>query len=64
MLRLRNISLPPDKDDQKSILRLCARELGVPVSRIQTMHIHRRSIDARKKERIRLIYTLDVELIR
>ena len=62
MLRLRNLSLPPDKDDRRSLLRVCSRELSVPESRIQALHIRRRSIDARKKDHIRLIYTVDVEL--
>lgn len=62
MLRLRNLSLPPDRDDKKSLRNLCARELGISGSRILEVHIRRRSIDARKKDRIRLIYTVDVEL--
>lgn len=62
MLRLRNLSLSPDKDDRKALLHKCACELGVQDSRIQALHIRRRSIDARKKEHVRLIYTVDVEL--
>ena len=62
MLRLRNLSLPPDKDDRKSLLRLCAKELGVSESRIRDIHIRKRSIDARKKDRVRLIYTVDAAL--
>ncbi len=63
MLRLRNLSLPPDRDDKKALYRLCAGELGVSGSRIRAVHIRRRSIDARKKDRIHLIYTVDVELL-
>ena len=62
MLRLRNISLPPEKDGRERLIRSCARELGVPISDIAEMHICRRSIDARKKNSVRLVYTLDVEL--
>ena len=62
MLRLRNLCLSPDRDDRRSLLRLCAKELGVFESRIGELQIRRRSIDARKKERIRLIYTVDVAL--
>ena len=62
MLRLRNLSLSPDIDDRKTLRHLCARELGIPGSRILEMHIRRRSIDARKKDRVRLIYTVDVDL--
>ena len=60
MLRLRNLSLPPDRDDKKALYRLCAGELGVSGSRIRAVHIRRRSIDARKKDRIHLIYTVVV----
>ncbi len=63
MLRLRNLSLTPDQDDRKTLLRLCARELGVSGSRIREVFIRRRSIDARKKDRIHLVYTVDVELL-
>ena len=62
MLRLRNISLPPEKDGREQLLRSCARELGIPVSDLAGIQIIRRSIDARKKNAVRLIYTLDVEL--
>ena len=61
-MRLRNLCLSPDRDDRRSLLRLCAKELGVFESRIGELQIRRRSIDARKKERIRLIYTVDVAL--
>ncbi len=64
MLRLRNLSLHPDRDDHRALVKACARELGISDLRIRSVHIRRRSIDARKKERVRLVYTVDVELFR
>ena len=64
MLRLRDISVPPEQDGARTLLRICARKLDVPESRIRALSICRRSIDARKKDRIRLVYTVDLELNR
>ena len=62
MLRLRNILIPPEKDNRNTLRRVAAEKLAVPMSRITDLRILRRSIDARKKQAVRLVYTLDVSL--
>ncbi len=62
MLRLRNITLPPERDGSKELMRIAAARLSVPVSRIEALHILHRSIDARKKQSVQLVYTVDVSL--
>ena len=60
MLRIRNISLSPDEDRQELLRREAARRLGIPVSDVLEWKIVRRSIDARTKDALRILYTLDV----
>lgn len=63
MLRLRNLSVPPDKDGREYLIEISAKALSVPPSSISGIRIIRRSIDARKKNAVRLIYTLDLQLL-
>jgi uncharacterized FAD-dependent dehydrogenase len=61
-LRITQITLPLDHsfDD----LRLAAAShLGINADRIETIHVRRQSIDARKKHAVVFVYTLDVELV-
>ena len=62
MLRLRNLSLLPENDGRKGLIRAAAKELGVSTDRIRELRILHRSIDARRKPAIRIIYTVDVVL--
>ena len=61
MIRLRDISLPPEHDANQ--LRYeAAKNLKIPGSKIRELTIVRRSVDARKKPEIRIIYTVDVRV--
>ena len=61
MIRLRDISLPPEHDANQ--LRYeAAKLLKLPGSKIRELTIVRRSVDARKKPEIRVIYTVDVRV--
>ena len=60
MLRIRNISLTPDGDGMKNLKRAAATRLGIAAGDIAELNIVRRSIDARKKDRVQLLYTVDV----
>ncbi len=61
MIRLRDISLPPEHDANQ--LRYeAAKILKIPGSKIRELTIVRRSVDARKKPEIRIIYTVDVRV--
>ena len=60
MLRLRDISLQPRKDSPEALKRAAAKVLGIGAGDIRELKVLRRSIDARKKQDVRLIYTVDI----
>ena len=61
MRRVPNLILPPD-GDEKSLPFLAAEALGVPPEEIESFRILRKSLDARRKNAIRWIYTAGVRL--
>ena len=61
MIRIRDISLAPEHE-AGALLYEAAKALGVSASEIQKLTIVRRSIDARKKREVKVIYTVDAAL--
>ncbi len=61
MLRVGNLSLPPD-GDMELLRRRTARALGVRPGALEELTIVRQSIDARKKNDIRYIYTVELSM--
>ncbi len=61
MIRILNIMLEPGQDEQ-ALTREAARILKISPSRIQKLVIQHRSVDARKKPEIRVVYTVDVSV--
>ena len=59
MIRLRDISLPPEHNAHQLSFE-AAQMLHISTSKIRQLRIVRRSIDARKKPNVRIIYTIDV----
>ena len=59
MIRLRDITLPPEHNAHQLQFE-AARLLRVPNSKIRKLSIVRRSVDARKKPDVKIIYTVDV----
>ena len=59
MIRIREISLPPEHSVHQLPYE-AARLLKISNSKVRRLNIVRRSIDARKKPEIRVIYTVDV----
>ena len=59
MIRLRDISLPPEHNAHQLQFE-AAQMLRISASRIRGFRIVRRSVDARKKPMVRIIYTIDV----
>jgi len=59
MIRIRDISLPPEHNPHQLGYE-AAQLLGLSASKIRQVKIVRRSIDARKKPDVRIIYTIDV----
>ena len=59
MIRIRDISLPPEHNPHQLGYE-AAQMLGLSPSKIRQVKIVRRSVDARKKPDVRIIYTIDV----
>lgn len=59
MIRIRDISLTPTQD-MGDLLEQAAKILRVKTLEIGTLKVQKKSIDARKKPEIRVIYTIDV----
>ncbi|MBQ3192025.1 MAG: FAD-dependent oxidoreductase [Oscillospiraceae bacterium] len=59
MIRLRDIPLPPEHNAHQLQFE-AAQMLHISNSKIRQLRIVRRSVDARKKPDIRIIYTIDV----
>ena len=62
MLRIRNIILSPEEDKPDRLRKRAAAALGLSAAEIQELRIVRRSIDARKRDKVRLLYTVDVSV--
>ena len=61
MIRIRDISLPPSHTVSQLPYQ-AARLLKLDSSAVKKVHIVRKSIDARKKPDVKVIYTIDVEV--
>ncbi len=61
MIRIHDISITLN-ESESDLPKKCAGVLGVSAEVILSLHIRKKSLDARKKNDIRFIYTLDVEL--
>ena len=59
MLTIRDLTLPAAQD-ASALWALAARALKVPASELSALVIRKKSLDARKKDDIRYIYTVDV----
>ncbi len=61
MIRIREISLPPEHNVAQLSFE-AAQALRISVSKIRKLTIVRRSVDARKKPDVRIVYTVDVSV--
>ena len=61
MIRLKDIALPPEHSAHQLQFE-AARMLRISNSKIRSVKIVRRSIDARKKPEVKIIYTVDVQV--
>ena len=59
MIRIREIAMPPEHSVHQLPYE-AARLLKIPNSRVRSMRIVRRSVDARKKPDVKIVYTVDV----
>lgn len=61
MLRIRDIAMNPEQD-VTALLFEASRILRVSASEVRSLRLVRRSVDARKKPDVKLVYTVDVAL--
>lgn len=61
MIRIQEIKLPLE-DDEQMLSALAARALRIPQTAIHSLSIFRKSLDCRKKNDIKFIYALEVEI--
>ena len=61
MLRLSELRLPLDHTDE-DLNRALLRQLRIPPDHLLEQHLVKRSVDARRRDRIQLIYSLDVRV--
>lgn len=61
MLRITGLKLSLDEDSEK-LLPMVVRKLGVKLTDIIEWHIFKQSIDARKKNNIYFVYTIDLKI--
>ncbi len=61
MLRVSNLNLPLSAGDEE-LMQLVLRRLRIPASRLRTMTMYRKSIDARDKGDVHFVVTMDVEV--
>ena len=59
MIRIRDLSLPPD-GDMARLVQAAARQLRISPNEIKQLDLKKKSVDARKKNDVRIIYTVDV----
>ena len=60
MIRIQNLSFAPGTDSRDALTAAAAGALRLSPTQITALRIHRRSIDARKKQDVRVVYTVDV----
>jgi uncharacterized FAD-dependent dehydrogenase len=59
MIRLRDLSVTPGAGET-ALRQQAAKLLGIPARDILELYIRKKSVDARKKRDVRLVYTVDV----
>ena len=59
MIRIRDIMLPPEHNEHQLTYE-AARALKISPSKVRRLRLVRRSVDARKKPDVKLVYTVDV----
>ena len=61
MIRIREIAMPPEHNPAQLSFE-AARLLKIPNSKVRQLKLVRRSIDARKKPDVKIVYTVDVKI--
>lgn len=57
-MQISNINLSPTRDNLRELRRAVSRKSGIPESSLPELRITRRSIDARRRDRVSIIYSV------
>lgn len=60
MIRIQNLTFTPGADSRAALLCAAAKALRLAPDKITELRVHRRSVDARKKQDVRVVCTVDV----
>ena len=58
--RTHDLTFTPGADSRAALLCAAAKAVRLAPDKITELRIHRRSVDARKKQDVRVVYTVDV----
>lgn len=64
MIRIQNLTFTPGADSRAALLCAAAKALRLAPDKITELRVHRRSVDARKKQDVRVVCTVDVTVDR
>ncbi|MBQ9993254.1 MAG: FAD-dependent oxidoreductase, partial [Clostridia bacterium] len=59
MTTLNNIKISPHRDGEAELRRIAAAKMGIPRDKLGEIRITKRSIDARRKDAVSIIYSLE-----
>ena len=62
MLRIRQIKVPIDKDNEKFLLTAISKILKVNIKDLSNLTIVKKSLDARKKDNVHYVYEIDIKV--
>ena len=60
MIRIHDLTLLPGEDESR-LRALAAKRLRIPEADVLRLELRKKSVDARKKNEIRVVYTVDAE---
>lgn len=63
MLRIRQIKVPIDKDNEKFLLTAISKILKVNIKDLSNLTIVKKSLDARKKDNVHYVYEIDIKVL-
>ena len=61
MIRIRDLTLAPGEDPSR-LRSLAAKALHIRTDQIQELIVRKRSVDARHKNAVRIVYTVDLRV--
>ena len=61
MIRISGVKVFPEKS-KKELISIAAKRCGISVTEIKSLEIYKQSLDARRKDDIHYVYTVDIQI--